>query len=190
MGSMLSSMTVLPAKPNRFGVSGQISYTVRLTDPTGVRREPETGPGGGQTNYRFTRGSLVCGPRKDAEPFGSRCRIVSGQQDAVMPKKYDPATKEGAGRMIAEHVAEVGSVTEACELVGAKLGSGRVTLRGWARQAPIDGRHPGRCHQRGDCPDPIAPPNSERRCRRGTHASGSTRLTGPTASRIRKFRCH
>ena len=55
-----------------------------------------------------------------------------------MPKKFDPAVKERAVRLIAEQAAEVGSVSKACELVGAKLGIGKETLRGWARQAQID----------------------------------------------------
>ena len=55
-----------------------------------------------------------------------------------MPRKFDPATKERARRMIAEQAAEVGSVTKACELVSAKLGIGKETLRGWAKQAQID----------------------------------------------------
>ncbi|HET7734564.1 MAG TPA: hypothetical protein VFK52_01195, partial [Nocardioidaceae bacterium] len=34
------------------------------------------------------------------------------RKDAAMPKKFDPATKERARRMIAEQAAEVGSVTK------------------------------------------------------------------------------
>ena len=55
-----------------------------------------------------------------------------------MPKKFDPATKERARRMIAEQAAELGSVSRACEVVSTKLGIGKETLRGWARQAQID----------------------------------------------------
>ncbi|MBC7267835.1 MAG: hypothetical protein H5T76_03795 [Streptomyces sp.] len=55
-----------------------------------------------------------------------------------MPRKYDPAIKERARRMIAEQAVELGSVSRACEVVGAKLGIGKETLRGWARQADID----------------------------------------------------
>jgi transposase-like protein len=40
--------------------------------------------------------------------------------------------------LIAEQTAELGSVTKACEVVGAKLGIGKETLRGWAKQAQID----------------------------------------------------
>ena len=55
-----------------------------------------------------------------------------------MPRKFDPATKERARRMIAEQAAELGSVTKACEVVGAKLGIGKETLRGWVKQGQID----------------------------------------------------
>lgn len=55
-----------------------------------------------------------------------------------MPRKYDPAVKERARRMIAEQAAEMGSVTAACAAVSTKLGIGKETLRGWARQAQID----------------------------------------------------
>lgn len=55
-----------------------------------------------------------------------------------MPRKFDDATKERARRLIAAQAAELGSVTRACEVVGAKLGIGKETLRGWARQAQID----------------------------------------------------
>lgn len=55
-----------------------------------------------------------------------------------MPKKFDPATKERARRMIAEQASELGSVTAACAVVSGKLGIGKETLRGWARQAQID----------------------------------------------------
>lgn len=61
-----------------------------------------------------------------------------------MPKKFDPAVKERAVRLIAEQAPELGSVSKACEVVGAKLGIGKETLRGWASQAQIDaGRRPG-----------------------------------------------
>lgn len=55
-----------------------------------------------------------------------------------MPRKFDPATKERARRLIADQAQELGSVSRACEVVGAKLGIGKETLRGWARQAEID----------------------------------------------------
>lgn len=55
-----------------------------------------------------------------------------------MPKKFDAATKERACKLIAAQAAEVGSVTKACEVVSGKLGIGKETLRGWARQAQID----------------------------------------------------
>lgn len=55
-----------------------------------------------------------------------------------MGKHFDAATKERAVRMVRDHAPEYGSVTKACEVVGAKLGIGKETLRGWARQARVD----------------------------------------------------
>lgn len=53
-----------------------------------------------------------------------------------MPRKFDPALKERAVRMVAEQAQEVGSVTKACEVVGARLGVGKETVRGWVRKNP------------------------------------------------------
>ena len=39
-----------------------------------------------------------------------------------MPKKFEPAAKERAVRMVTEQATEYGSVSKACEAVGAKLG--------------------------------------------------------------------
>ena len=61
-----------------------------------------------------------------------------------MPKKFEPAAKERAVRMVTEQVTEYGSVSKACEAVGAKLGIGKETLRGWVRQAHVaTGVRPG-----------------------------------------------
>lgn len=56
-----------------------------------------------------------------------------------MPRKFDPALKERAVRMVAEQVHEVGTVTKACEVVGARLGVGKETVRGWVPKAPSPG---------------------------------------------------
>jgi transposase-like protein len=69
---------------------------------------------------------------------GSDAASFPVRKDAVMPRKFDAATKDRARRLIAEQTAELGSVTKACEVVGAKLGIGKETLRGWAKQAQID----------------------------------------------------
>ena len=55
-----------------------------------------------------------------------------------MPKKFEPATKERAVRMVTEQVAEYGSLSRACEVVGKRLGISKETLRGWCRQAEVD----------------------------------------------------
>ncbi len=61
-----------------------------------------------------------------------------------MPKKFEPAAKERAVRMVTEQATEYGSVSKACEAVGAKLGIGKETLRGWVRQAQTNaGTRPG-----------------------------------------------
>lgn len=54
-----------------------------------------------------------------------------------MPKHFDAATKQRAVRMVADQVGEYGSLTRACEAVGARLGISKETLRGWARQAQV-----------------------------------------------------
>ena len=61
-----------------------------------------------------------------------------------MPKKYDPEVKTRAVRMVAEQVAEYGTVTRTCEVVGATLNISKETLRGWVAQADVDaGRRDG-----------------------------------------------
>ncbi|GMA19962.1 transposase [Arsenicicoccus piscis] len=61
-----------------------------------------------------------------------------------MPKKFDPALKERAVRMVLEQAKDAGSVSKACELVGAREGVGKETVRGWVRAAKADaGTGPG-----------------------------------------------
>lgn len=55
-----------------------------------------------------------------------------------MPKKFDPAVKERAVRMVTEQTQEYGTVSKACEAVGARLGIGKETLRSWVRRAEVD----------------------------------------------------
>ncbi len=55
-----------------------------------------------------------------------------------MPKKIDPAVKERALRMVAEHRGEYASLTACCDQVGRRLGLGKETVRRWAVQADID----------------------------------------------------
>jgi hypothetical protein len=77
------------------------------------------------------------------EAFGFRAASIPVREDAGMGKHFDAATKERAVRMVRDPAPEYGSVTEACEVVGAKLGIGKATLRGWARQARVDVNRPG-----------------------------------------------
>ena len=55
-----------------------------------------------------------------------------------MGKQYTPEEKDRALRLVREQLREHGSITHTCEVVGAKLGIGRVTLRGWVRRAQVD----------------------------------------------------
>ena len=71
-----------------------------------------------------------------------------------MPKKIDPAVKERALRMVAEHSGEYASLTACCEQVAQREGLGKETVRRWAARADIDagardGVLPGRqCQER------------------------------------------
>jgi transposase len=58
---------------------------------------------------------------------------------AIMPKKFDAEIKARAVRLVTEHRGETGSVTASCEVVGRKLGISKETVRGWYRQAQVDG---------------------------------------------------
>ena len=61
-----------------------------------------------------------------------------------MPKKVDPALKDRALRMVAEHRADYGSTTAVAKAVADQLGIGKETVRRWVIQADIDsGDRPG-----------------------------------------------
>jgi transposase len=61
-----------------------------------------------------------------------------------MPKKVDPALKDRALRMVAEHQADYPSVTAGAKVVANQLGLGKETVRRWVVQAEIDaGARPG-----------------------------------------------
>jgi len=61
-----------------------------------------------------------------------------------MPKKVDPAVKERAIRMVAEHRGDYRSLTAVAQVVAEQLGLGKETVRRWAVQADIDaGARPG-----------------------------------------------
>ena len=61
-----------------------------------------------------------------------------------MPKKIDPAVKERALRMFAEHRQDYPSDTALAEAVAKKIGVGRETARRWLVQADVNaGARPG-----------------------------------------------
>jgi transposase len=61
-----------------------------------------------------------------------------------MPKKVDPALKDRALRMVAEHRADYHSTTAVAKAVADQLGIGKETVRRWVVQADIDaGDRPG-----------------------------------------------
>jgi transposase len=61
-----------------------------------------------------------------------------------MPKKIDPALKERALRMFAEHRQDYPSDTALAEAVAKKVGVGRETARRWLVQADVNaGARPG-----------------------------------------------
>ena len=61
-----------------------------------------------------------------------------------MPKKVDPALKDRALRMVAEHRGDYSSLTAVAQVVAEQLGLGKETVRRWAVQADIDaGARPG-----------------------------------------------
>lgn len=61
-----------------------------------------------------------------------------------MPKKVDPAVKERALRMVAEHRGDYDSVTAVSKVVAEQLGLGKETVRRWVVQADVDaGARPG-----------------------------------------------
>jgi transposase len=61
-----------------------------------------------------------------------------------MPSKIDPAVKERALRMIADHRQDYPSDTALVEAVASKVGVGRETVRRWLVQADVNaGARPG-----------------------------------------------
>lgn len=61
-----------------------------------------------------------------------------------MPGKIDPAVKERALRMIADHRQDYPSDTALAEAVASRLGIGRETVRRWLVQADVNaGARPG-----------------------------------------------
>lgn len=61
-----------------------------------------------------------------------------------MPKMVDPALKDRALRMVAEHRADYSSTTAVAKAVADQLGIGKETVRRWVVQADIDaGDRPG-----------------------------------------------
>ena len=61
-----------------------------------------------------------------------------------MPKRVDPAIKERALRMFAEHRSDYPSDTALAEAVAKKVGVGRETARRWLVQADVNaGARPG-----------------------------------------------
>jgi transposase-like protein len=55
-----------------------------------------------------------------------------------MPSKIDPAVKERALRMIADHRQDYPSDTALAEAVAGKVGVGRETVRRWLIQADVN----------------------------------------------------
>lgn len=61
-----------------------------------------------------------------------------------MPKKVDPALKDRALRIVAEHRGDYSSITAVSKAVADQLGIGKETVRRWVVQADIDaGNRPG-----------------------------------------------
>jgi transposase-like protein len=70
--------------------------------------------------------------------------LFESQEDVHMPKKIDPAVKERALRMFAEHRQDYPSDTALAEAVAKKVGVGRETARRWLVQSDINaGARPG-----------------------------------------------
>src|SRR3954447_16389503 len=70
--------------------------------------------------------------------------LFESQEDVHMPKRVDPAIKERALRMFAEHRSDYPSDTALAEAVAKKVGVGRETARRWLVQADVNaGSRPG-----------------------------------------------
>lgn len=55
-----------------------------------------------------------------------------------MPRKYDPAVRERAVRLVLDHHKEYSSMTAAIKAVSDQVGMGYETLRKAVRQAEVD----------------------------------------------------
>jgi transposase len=61
-----------------------------------------------------------------------------------MPNKFDPAVKDRALRLFADHAGDYSSATAAADAVGPVVGVSRTTLLRWVAQAQVDaGARPG-----------------------------------------------
>lgn len=61
-----------------------------------------------------------------------------------MPEKVDPALKDRALQMVAEHRSDYSTVTSVAKAVADQLGIRKETVRRWVVQADIDaGDRPG-----------------------------------------------
>src|ERR1700709_2786528 len=70
--------------------------------------------------------------------------LFESQENVHMPKRVDPAIKERALRMLAEHRSDYASDTALTEAVAKKVGVGRETARRWLVQADVNaGARPG-----------------------------------------------
>jgi len=60
------------------------------------------------------------------------------------PRKYPDELRDRAIRLVEDIAGEAGNVTAACRRIGEQLGINADTLRGWVKQAQIDGgKRPG-----------------------------------------------
>jgi transposase len=67
--------------------------------------------------------------------------LFESQEDVHMPRRVDPAIKERALRMFAEHRSDYPSDTALAEAVAKKVGVGRETARRWLVQADVNAGH-------------------------------------------------
>jgi transposase len=70
--------------------------------------------------------------------------LFESQEDVHMPKRVDPAIKERALRMFAEHRSDYPNDTALAIAVAKKIGVGRETARRWLIQSDVNaGARPG-----------------------------------------------
>ena len=60
-----------------------------------------------------------------------------------MPKKIDPGVRARAVRLVADHLGEYPSLTQASAAVAKQVGVGHETVRRWVLQSQVDGGHRG-----------------------------------------------